>query len=83
MLAEELQCLHDSSGGSVVDDESSDEVNLRRIKAGLHQTDSDPWHAKLGALKAMANIHKGLGTSPLWHLREAVMEELDTMEKGV
>lgn len=79
--AEELQSLHASSGGSVVEDESSDEINLRRIKAGLHQIDTDPWHAKLVALKAIANIHRGLGTSPLWHLREAVMEELEVLEK--
>jgi hypothetical protein len=65
---------HEISCRAVVEDESSDEVSLRRIKDGLLQT--DPWHAKLGALKAIANIHRGLGSRPLWHLRDAVMQEI-------
>ena len=78
--AEELQSHHDISGGTVVSDESADDVNLRRIKESLQRL--DPWRAKLSALKEMANIHKGLGTAPLWHLRDAVMQELEHQTAG-
>ena len=79
--AEELKIHHESSRGTVVEDESSDDVSLKRIKDSLNG--SDPWHAKLGALKEIANIHRGLGSTPLWHLRDAVMQELESRSSSL